>query len=154
MTDSEVELDAITYEDTLDRETTEQISHAVQSTIGVRGLSDMNIGITRNSPPQSGWDSIIKVKFKSGDLVVYSSFNDDEHLGDVWGMKVIGPAKEIDSYFVRQSGSKDDMVIEGGKLKLAPDDAKWKSFIEENDPFNIPGLKVTVPSHKSGFLKG
>lgn len=119
----------------------------ISSTMGDDMPDGISFGIKLSGAPRKDWTKILGQKFNTGDLVVSSTFDDDTWEDDVWAMKIIGPAEEPGMYYVKRSGCRDDIIQDGFKLKLAPDDAKWKSYYEENNCFNIPGLKVSCPSN-------
>ena len=147
------ETDVETHNDDIDRETAESLTDTIKNTLGDDLPDGMSFGVRMSGPPRMGWDQIIKPKFGTGDLVVHSSFNDDECEDTVWAMKVCGLGAKPDTYHVKNTGSRNDFVIEGHKIKEAPDDAKWESYEDQNSPFNIPGFKVTVPSNSFGKKK-
>lgn len=88
--------------------------------------------IVPNSPPKRMWSDGLKLKFKTGDLIVQKGDKKKNIL------KVIGPGTKDQTYCVKNSGSDGMWNVPCDKVKRAPKGSNWISYIDamaEKDPY-------------------
>lgn len=144
------DIDSVNQSDNFDDSIRDTIEDTVRSTLGDELPDGISFGIKISGPPRKGWDYYTKPKFQPGQYVVHRSFDDEKCETTVWAMKVTGLGKHLNTYTVKKSGCRDERIVNGEDIKLAPDDAKWESYAEKNNPFNVPGLKISCPSNDYG----
>ena len=134
-------------DDEIDHQIGESIADTVRSTLGDDMPEGLSFGVRMQGPPREMWNAYIEPRFKTGDLVVCKSFDDDCE-EDIWAMKVVGLGTKADTYMVKQSGERDEVCYDGNDIKIAPDDAKWESYSSKTHFMNVPGLKISCPSNE------
>lgn len=99
-----------------------------------------------NLPPRRVWSDGVKLRFKTGDLVVKKGEKNKDNV-----LKVIGPGVKPDTYSVKNSGSDSIWYIPVSAIKRAPPKSKWISYLDvlkKNDPYEQYKLRLQKPKKK------
>ena len=105
--------------------------------------------IRSNPAPRKGWSDLKRPKFSPGDLVVLKGLSESEAL-NFEPYKIVCPSKDVETYSVVKSRRMPtgDIVLKGKDIKKQPKGGKpFLTYWEANNPFNIPGLKISCPSN-------
>jgi len=104
--------------------------------------------IRSNPAPRKGWSDLKKPKFSPGELVILKGLSESEAL-NFEPYKIVCPDKDIETYSVIKSRRQPTHTILKGKdIRKQPKGGKpFLTYYEVNNPFNIPGLKISCPSN-------
>lgn len=103
--------------------------------------------IRANPKPKPGWSDKVEPTFSPGDLVVPIELSKKDAL-EFEPYKIVCPHVYFESYCIKKSRILAESIIYSDEVKLAPKNGKpFVTHWEANDPFKVPGIKISCPSN-------
>lgn len=103
--------------------------------------------VRSNPKPKLGWADKTKPIFSPGDLVVPIELSKKDAL-EFEPYKIVCPHVYVESYCIKKSRILAESIVYSDEVKLAPKNGKpFVTHWEANDPFKVPGLKISCPSN-------